>query len=255
MTSQATPPAGQDTTALQPTPQIAPAQAPEMSINQPAEICACPSQAVQPQPQVSPRPVRILLVEKLVFYAQLKKDFLCCGEVWCLIWRLWRKFEVSISVFIFLGLPFAGNFEIKSPKSWMPWRKEMFHFQAASKQGYMWGPDGLFISDEKMSWSESRQYCRNHGADLVIISSEEKQRHISSVIKERLWIGLSDNEQEGNMKWVDNSPLKQGFWVEGEPNNYHGKSEDCVEIRPSYPVLSSWNDLTCSDKIKGICEK
>jgi len=36
------------------------------------------------------------------------------------------------------------------------------------------------------------------------------QRFISSFIKESVWIGLSDIENEGNMKWVDNSPLKQG---------------------------------------------
>ncbi|KAL0148985.1 hypothetical protein M9458_055789 [Cirrhinus mrigala] len=59
VTSQATPPARQDTPALQLTPQIAPAQAPDISTNLPAGICACPSQAAQPHPRVSPRPVRI----------------------------------------------------------------------------------------------------------------------------------------------------------------------------------------------------
>uniref|UniRef100_A0A8C2FHU5 C-type lectin domain-containing protein n=1 Tax=Cyprinus carpio TaxID=7962 RepID=A0A8C2FHU5_CYPCA len=131
----------------------------------------------------------------------------------------------------------------------------LMYFQASSKRGYLWGPDGLFMSTELNSWSDSRQYCRDRGADLVIINTEEKQRHISSFIKERVWIGLSDIENEGNMKWVDNSPLKQGFWVEGEPNNYYGKSEDCIEMRPTYPVLNNWNDLPCSEKKKGICEK
>ncbi len=59
VTPEATPPAWQDTPALQLTPQIAPAQAPDMPINLPAEMCACPSQAAQPHPLVSPRPVRI----------------------------------------------------------------------------------------------------------------------------------------------------------------------------------------------------
>ncbi len=59
VTPQATPPAWQDTPACQLTPQIAPAQAPDMPINQPAEICACPSPTAQPHPLVSPRPVRI----------------------------------------------------------------------------------------------------------------------------------------------------------------------------------------------------
>lgn len=58
VTSQATPPAWQDTPALQLIPQIAPARAADMPINLPAEICACLSQAAQPHPHVSPRPVR-----------------------------------------------------------------------------------------------------------------------------------------------------------------------------------------------------
>ncbi len=45
--------------SIQLTPQIAPAQAPDMPINLPAEICACPSQTAPPHPLVSPRPVRI----------------------------------------------------------------------------------------------------------------------------------------------------------------------------------------------------
>ncbi|KAL1281250.1 hypothetical protein QQF64_000053 [Cirrhinus molitorella] len=89
------------------------------------------------------------------------------------------------------------------------------HFQTTSKRGYLWGPDGLFMSNEEKSWADSRQYCKDRGADLVIINSEEKQRHISSFIKDKVWIGLSDTQNKGNMKWVDNSPLNQGFWAEG----------------------------------------
>uniref|UniRef100_A0A672QEP7 Si:ch73-343l4.8 n=1 Tax=Sinocyclocheilus grahami TaxID=75366 RepID=A0A672QEP7_SINGR len=113
----------------------------------------------------------------------------------------------------------------------------------------------LFISTELKSWSDSRQYCRDRGADLVIINTEEKQRFISSFIKQSVWIGLSDTENEGGiMKWVDNSTLKPGFWLNGEPNNQDG-DEDCIELMPSNPVLNNWNDLPCSQKRKGFCEK
>ncbi|XP_058636983.1 CD209 antigen-like protein C [Onychostoma macrolepis] len=112
----------------------------------------------------------------------------------------------------------------------------------------------FFISNELKSWSDSRQYCRERGADLVIINTEEKQKFISSLVKERAWIGLSDTENEGNMTWVDNSTLKQGFWLRGEPNNQDG-NEDCIELMPSHPALNNWNDLPCSEKRKGFCEK
>ncbi|XP_067298662.1 CD209 antigen-like protein D isoform X2 [Pseudorasbora parva] len=129
------------------------------------------------------------------------------------------------------------------------------HFQGASKRGYLWGPDGLFMSNEVMTWSESRQYCRDRGADLVIINTEVKQRFITSLAKESVWIGLSDIENEGIMKWVDNSPLKQGFWAKSEPNNYYGGDEDCIELDPDKHTLNNWSDLKCSDMRKGICEK
>ncbi|XP_051560242.1 C-type lectin domain family 4 member E-like isoform X8 [Myxocyprinus asiaticus] len=111
----------------------------------------------------------------------------------------------------------------------------------------------FFISSEEKSWSDSRQYCRDHGGDLVIINTEEKQRYISSLEKGRVWIGLSDIEKEGNMKWVDNSPLTKGFWDTNEPNDDQG-NEDCVEVLSSKSSLNNWNDFPCSEKRKWICE-
>ncbi|XDV16007.1 hypothetical protein PO909_015902 [Leuciscus waleckii] len=127
--------------------------------------------------------------------------------------------------------------------------------QVVFLSGFLWGPDGLFMSSEPMSWSDSRHYCRDRGADLVIINTEEKQRRITSFIKERVWIGLYEIENEGIMKWVDDSPLTQGFWADGEPNNYRGEDEDCIELNPKKHTLNNWNDLRCSEKKKGICEK
>uniref|UniRef100_A0A9J7XB82 Si:ch73-343l4.8 n=1 Tax=Cyprinus carpio carpio TaxID=630221 RepID=A0A9J7XB82_CYPCA len=125
------------------------------------------------------------------------------------------------------------------------------------------GPVCFFMSTELKSWSDSRQYCRDRGADLVIINTEEKQVSLCECllmneISERVWIGLSDTENEGIMKWVDNSTLKQGFWLKGEPNNTN--NEDCIELnynrgKPGWSPLNSWNDVACSEKKKGICEK
>uniref|UniRef100_A0A8C2A2Q0 C-type lectin domain-containing protein n=1 Tax=Cyprinus carpio TaxID=7962 RepID=A0A8C2A2Q0_CYPCA len=108
-------------------------------------------------------------------------------------------------------------------------------------------------------WSDSRQYCRDRGADLVIINTEEKQVSLCEcLLMNEMWIGLSDREQEGIMKWVDNSTLKQGFWLKGEPNNHN--NEDCIELNynrrlPGWSTLNNWNDLPCFEKKRGICEK
>ncbi|XP_052459458.1 CD209 antigen-like protein A isoform X1 [Carassius gibelio] len=146
------------------------------------------------------------------------------------------------------------NLELETRVNDLTAEKKQRIFNCLNKKGLV----NLFMSTELKSWSDSRQYCRDRGADLVIINTEEKQRFISSLVKERVWIGLSDTENEGNMKWVDNSPLTQGFWLKGEPNN--ANNEDCIEMNVNreklvWSPLSSWNDLSCSEKKKGICEK
>ncbi|XP_050961773.1 C-type lectin domain family 4 member M-like [Labeo rohita] len=113
------------------------------------------------------------------------------------------------------------------------------------------------MSSVSKNWSESRQYCKDRGADLVIIKTEVKQHFITSLInvdRERVWIGLTDINQEGTMQWVDNSTLEKGFWQATEPNNDRG-NEDCVELASSLPPLNNWNDLPCSINLKAICEK
>uniref|UniRef100_A0A672TBD0 C-type lectin domain-containing protein n=1 Tax=Sinocyclocheilus grahami TaxID=75366 RepID=A0A672TBD0_SINGR len=59
----------------------------------------------------------------------------------------------------------------------------------------------LFISSELKSWSDSRQYCRDRGADLIIINSEEKQ--VSSVSLNPLFLlRVEAKDQASTMQWT-----------------------------------------------------
>ncbi|KAI4886172.1 hypothetical protein NFI96_009599, partial [Prochilodus magdalenae] len=87
-----------------------------------------------------------------------------------------------------------------------------------------------YISTEKKSWSDSRQDCRQRGADLVTIKSREEQDFTKMLTQgEKVWIGLTDQDTEGVWRWVDGSALTTGFWRSGEPNSRVG-DEDCVVI-------------------------
>ncbi|KAF4071633.1 hypothetical protein AMELA_G00275590 [Ameiurus melas] len=108
------------------------------------------------------------------------------------------------------------------------------------------------MSNEKKNWEESRQDCRNKGADLVIINSKEEQEFIGKQLgSSKAWIGLSDGDEEGKWKWVDDTPLTTEFWAKGEPNNVD--EEDCAEILSLNGNF--WNDHKCSHKEQWICEK
>ncbi|KAF5892656.1 C-type lectin domain family 4 member E-like isoform X1, partial [Clarias magur] len=68
-----------------------------------------------------------------------------------------------------------------------------------------------YTTSEQKSWEESRQNCRERGADLVIINSREEQEFINLLRRGRVaWIGLSDSVAEGEWKWVDGTQLITG---------------------------------------------
>ncbi|KAI4887007.1 hypothetical protein NFI96_004326 [Prochilodus magdalenae] len=113
-----------------------------------------------------------------------------------------------------------------------------------------WSCSSLYcISTERKSWSESRQYCRERGADLVIINSREEQEFIArSFSRSAVWIGLTDSDNEGVWKWVDGSALTTGFWYNGEPNSHAG-DEDCVIAGQGSDPLKNWADFPCSQAV------
>ncbi|XP_046698951.1 CD209 antigen-like protein C isoform X2 [Silurus meridionalis] len=109
------------------------------------------------------------------------------------------------------------------------------------------------ISTEKKSWTESRQACRERGAELVIINSREEQDFINILRTSRKsWIGLNDRDREGEWKWVDDTPLIAEYWFSGEPND---KDEHCVITGEGSDPVRTWADYPCKSKFIWICEK
>ncbi|MCI4395058.1 hypothetical protein PGIGA_G00175950 [Pangasianodon gigas] len=131
------------------------------------------------------------------------------------------------------------------------------------KPGWIFFRSSLYyMSTGTKSWSQSRQDCKEKGADLVIVNSREEQDFIEMLRRGKsTWIGLSDQDTKGVWKWVDGTQLTIAYWWTREPNNYTG-NEHCVETgykpedeRPVTDILNTWNDNSCSASLFWICEK
>ncbi|XP_073685359.1 uncharacterized protein [Garra rufa] len=105
------------------------------------------------------------------------------------------------------------------------------------------------ISSETKNCNESRRYCTERGADLIIINNRQEQNFVEKMAcRDQVWIGLTDSDVEGAWKWVDGTNMTSGFWRPGEPNGQ--RRENCV-----VSFLSLWYDYPCNNVFKWICEK
>ncbi|KAL7855927.1 hypothetical protein AOLI_G00195310 [Acnodon oligacanthus] len=104
-----------------------------------------------------------------------------------------------------------------------------------------------YISTEKKSWSESRQDCRERGADLLIINSREEQDFIEMLRRgQTAWIGQTYRHTVENWERVDGSAVDTGLWESGKPHGYRY----CV--RTTYWSIHAWS---CEGQHVWICEK
>lgn len=111
------------------------------------------------------------------------------------------------------------------------------------------------LTPEKMPFQEARSWARSRGGDLVSITSEAEQRFLISAFgdKRPLWLGLSDEEEEGTWRWLNGEPLGYQAWRPGEPSGRmilgsFGSRENFAAIVDFAGVLSGkdgeWTDVS-----------
>ena len=82
------------------------------------------------------------------------------------------------------------------------------------------------------SWSYSRRFCQNLGADLAVVKSMDENQFVYDLPRNTSdaragWIGLL-RRADKKFYWVDNRTAEVNYekWHSGEPNNFRGV-EDC----------------------------
>lgn len=105
------------------------------------------------------------------------------------------------------------------------------------------------------TWEVAQKTCFRDGGELAMIDTEAENASLfehlgAKFVVANVWIGLSDEADEGQFRWISGDPLESSAWRTGEPNNVG--NEDCVEWIASD---GRWNDLPCSISRPSLCEK
>jgi len=109
---------------------------------------------------------------------------------------------------------------------------------------------GFQVIEGNFTWQEAKADAEAKGGRLAVLDTQEKIDAANSYLEElgewpHLWIGLTDEAEEGNWKWIDGIPLSANNWKSNEPNNtwFDGISENYVTIASSSTDIGgTWND-------------
>ncbi|XP_059361597.1 C-type lectin domain family 12 member A-like isoform X2 [Carassius carassius] len=74
--------------------------------------------------------------------------------------------------------------------------QEKYELAKILQDGWIYYQFSLYyVSTETKSWTESRRYCRERGADLVIINDSKTQDFVKKISSgSQTWIGLTDTK-------------------------------------------------------------
>ncbi len=113
------------------------------------------------------------------------------------------------------------------------------------------------VFDTKLTWTEAKAYCESLGGHLAVITSEEENALVTSMLlsKSDYWIGACDADEEGNWVWVTGEDWNYQNWYPGQPDNYLSGQEDYLCMVSSRN--GQWNDATnagATTSLGFVCE-
>uniref|UniRef100_A0A3P8XXC6 C-type lectin domain-containing protein n=1 Tax=Esox lucius TaxID=8010 RepID=A0A3P8XXC6_ESOLU len=79
------------------------------------------------------------------------------------------------------------------------------------------------------SWTEAERHCQSLGGHLASVHSWKESKFLETLTvgSPLTWIGGNDR---GRWTWTDGSGFNYHEWAQGEPNNYNGVREPCIQM-------------------------
>ncbi|HEX7860955.1 MAG TPA: flagellin [Verrucomicrobiae bacterium] len=97
------------------------------------------------------------------------------------------------------------------------------------------------VNSAGITWSDAKAAAEAAGGHLATVGSAEELSQIMAAVGSgaNLWIGLTDENSEGNFQWVDGTAASFTNWMGSQPDN-SGGNQDYVKL--SDLAAGQWDD-------------
>ena len=83
------------------------------------------------------------------------------------------------------------------------------------------------LSEQKKNWHMAKRDAEKRDGHLVVINSPEEQKLLQKILEdaknrenfcEAVWIGFSDEKEEGKWEWVNGDKVEFTYWQRNQPS-------------------------------------
>ncbi|HDZ42997.1 MAG TPA: hypothetical protein ENH80_03550 [Phycisphaerae bacterium] len=108
------------------------------------------------------------------------------------------------------------------------------------------------LFNQGVTWARAKAICKSWGGHLITIDSDEENTVAFILAGGQLtFIGASDDEVEGDWRWVDGRPVTHANWAAGEPNNTDGYQHVALI---GFGGAAEWDDVAPTGVTVFLCE-
>ncbi|XP_054574493.1 natural killer cells antigen CD94 isoform X1 [Eptesicus fuscus] len=104
-----------------------------------------------------------------------------------------------------------------------------------------------FISNEKKSWAESRDFCASQNSSLLQLKNMDELKQLIKSSRSFYWIGLSYSDKHHAWLWEDGSAFSKDLFAFTERLN----AGNCMLYNTPNTLLNEY----CTDENYYICEQ
>lgn len=117
------------------------------------------------------------------------------------------------------------------------------------------GETSFEVIEKTLTWHQAKADAEALGGRLAVFPTGEMYDRVIAEVRRdyggALWLGLTDEAEEGVWRWVDGSLLTYSRWHPGEPNN--SGNEDFAHVWDG--GRTTWNDLPGSSALPYLLER
>jgi hypothetical protein len=104
------------------------------------------------------------------------------------------------------------------------------------------------VLSRPVPFAEARRACERRGAHLATVGDAEEQVFIAAHVFTELWLGATDEVEEGAFRWLTGEPSAFEAFSGNEPDD--GLAAACLVMG----LDRRWRDRRCDDAYGTICE-